>query len=245
MPQPRSSTAKATASGSYQARTTIGVSGPLYLQAFSSRLSSNWPSSGRWARVQSGSSLPPWKCRSAARSWPDQVAGGRRPRRRGRGVRGRAARPRRRPGRGTAAPRRPARAGRRRRGAGPGCARAHDGARAAAGDLDRGDQGGQRGAELVRRLAGELPLPLQRHVEAVEQPVEAAGEVLQLVARPWAGQPAVVEGHCAGRLGHEGQRGEGASGEMAADRRGQCPEAKRDQRQDGRQRSDLGLHRLQ
>ena len=120
-----------------------------------------------------------------------------------------------------------------------------DGARAAAGDLDRGDQGGQRGAELVRRLAGELPLPLQRHVQAVEEPVEAAGEVLQLVARPRAGQPAVVEGHGAGRLGHEGQRGEGASAEMTADRRGQRPEAQRDQRQDGRQRSDLGLHRLE
>ena len=120
-----------------------------------------------------------------------------------------------------------------------------DGARAAAGDLDRGDQGGQWGAELVRRLAGELPLPLERHVQAVEQAVEAAGEVLQLVARPRAGQPAVVEGHGAGRLGHEGQRGEGAAGEMAADRRGQRPEAQRDQRQDGRQRSDLGLHRLE
>ena len=43
-----------------------------------------------------------------------------------------------------------------------------DRARAAAGDLDRGDQGGQRGAELVRRLAGELPLAFQRLVQAVE-----------------------------------------------------------------------------
>ena len=73
MPQPRSSTASATASGSHQVRTTIGVPGSLYLQAFSSRLSSNWPSSGQCARVQSGSPSRPSKRRSAARSWPDQV----------------------------------------------------------------------------------------------------------------------------------------------------------------------------
>jgi hypothetical protein len=120
-----------------------------------------------------------------------------------------------------------------------------DGARAAAGDLDRGDQGGQWSAELVRRLASELPLPLECHVQAVEEPVETTGEVLQLVTRTRAGQPAVVEGHGAGRLGHAGQRCERAPAEMTADRRGQRPERQRDQRQDGRQGPDLGLHRLE
>ena len=225
MPQPRSSTASATASGSLQARTTIGVPGPLYLHAFSSRLSSNWPSSGRCARVQSGSAACPSKRRSAARSWPDQV---------------------RRWSVAQAARSSALQVGQAGLGVGPGKEQQRlddppepdgvvvkpvkdalvllDGARAAAGDLDRGDQGGQRGAELVRRLAGELPLSLERHVQAVEQPVEAAGEVLQLVAGPRAGQTAVVEGHGAGRLGHAGQRGEGAAAEMTADRRGQGPE---------------------
>ena len=120
-----------------------------------------------------------------------------------------------------------------------------DGAGAATGDLDRGDQGGQRCAQLVRRLAGELPLPLEGHVQAVEEPVEAAGEVLQLVARPRAGEPDIVERHGAGRLGHERQRGQGPAGEVTPDRRGERPEAQRDQRQGGGQRPDVGLHRLE
>ncbi len=73
MPQPWSSTASAMASVSLQASMTIGVPGPLYLDAFSSKLSSNWPSSGRCARTQSGSAACPLMRRSAARSCPDQV----------------------------------------------------------------------------------------------------------------------------------------------------------------------------
>ena len=102
-----------------------------------------------------------------------------------------------------------------------------DSARAAAGNVDRRDQGGQRSAELVRSLAGELPLPLERHVQAVEEPIETAGEFVQFIARSRAGQPAVVEGHGAGRIpGHQSQRGAAAMppAEMMADHRGQCPD---------------------
>jgi hypothetical protein len=42
---------------------------------------------------------------------------------------------------------------------------------------------------------------------------------------PGVGQPTVVERQGAGRLGHQHQRGEGASGEMTPDRRGQRPKA--------------------
>ena len=55
----------------------------------------------------------------------------------------------------------------------------------------------------MRRLACELPLPLQRHVQAVEEAVEAAGEVLQLVPRPRTGEPTVVEGHGTSRIGDQ------------------------------------------
>ena len=82
-------------------------------------------------------------------------------------------------------------------------------------------------------------------MQPVEEPVETAGEVFQLVARARAGQPAIVKGHGACRLGHEGQRGEGASAEMTADPRGQRPEHEREERQYGRQRSDLRLDRLE
>lgn len=76
----------------------------------------------------------------------------------------------------------------------------------------------------MRRLAGELPLPLQRLVQSLKQSVEAFGEVFQLVACTRAGELTFVEGHGAGRLGHRVQWGEGALGEMAADQRGQNPD---------------------
>ena len=245
--RPRSSTSSATAScsGSARARTTIGVPGSLYLPAFSRRLSSNWPRSGRCARVQAGSPTAASKRRVVRPVVAGPArGGGRRPRR---------------------TRSRPLEVGQPRLGVGAGEEQQHlddppeplgvvaepvedalvllGRARATAGHLDRGDQGGQRRPELVRRLAGEPPLPLHRHVEAVEQAVEAPREVLQLVARAGAGQPAVVGGHRAGRLGHERQRRERPPGEVPADRRGQRPEAQRDQGQDGRQPADLGLHR--
>ena len=160
MPQPQSSTASATAAGSHQARTMTGVPGSLYLHAFSSRLSTNWPSNGGCARVQSRSLSRPSKRMSAARSWPDHAR------------RWSAAQvPRSRHSRSG----RPASASARARNSSASTTRQSrtasswswsrtrsmllGGARAAAGDVDRGDQGGQRSAELVRRLAGELPLP--------------------------------------------------------------------------------------
>ncbi len=152
MPQPRSSTASAMASVSLQASMTIGVPGALYLDAFSSKLSSNWPSSGRCARTQSGLAACPSMRMSAARSCPDQVAevvGG--------------------PG-GQVKSLQVGQAG---LGIGPGKEQQRfddppepggvvaepvkdalellGGARPAAGNVDRGDQGGQRGPELVRR----------------------------------------------------------------------------------------------
>ena len=161
MPQPRSSTASATAPGSHQTRTMIGVPGSLYLHAFSIRLSSNWPSSGRCAWVQSGVRLAPLETqvgRPLVFGPGADLFGG--------------------PGGEVKA----FKVWQPGLGFGPGeeqerlddppepdgvvvkpvqdALMLKDGAWAAAGDLDRGDQGGKRRAELVRCLAGELLLPL-------------------------------------------------------------------------------------
>ncbi len=90
-------------------------------------------------------------------------------------------------------------------------------------NFDRGVQRCQWGAELVRCLACELPLPLERHLEAVDKPIEAVCEVVQLVSSARTGETAIVEWHLACRLCHEGQRRQGASSEIAADRSGKHP----------------------
>ena len=137
----------------------IGVPGSLYLHAFSIRLSSNWPSSGGCTGSRAG---PVPRPRSEGRT----------------PVRGR---PRREVVGGPGGQVEAFQVGQPGLGFGSGeenrlddppeadgvvvepvqyALMLKDGARATAGDVDRGDQGGKRRAKLVRRLAGELLLPL-------------------------------------------------------------------------------------
>src|SRR5262249_40663275 len=64
--------------------------------------------------------------------------------------------------------------------------------------------GRQRRAQLVRGVAGEAPLPLERLLQAVEQAVEGPPQVLQLVvgARRWEAAAEVGGAHRAGGVGH-------------------------------------------
>ena len=103
---------------------------------------------------------------------------------------------------------------------------------AAEGDVDLAEHGGQRRAELVRGVAGEPRLALERLVEAVEQAVEGVGQVVQLVAgagargaggrgrrpRPWPRG-----------LGHPRTSGRRARRQSRRPtRRGQQPESRRE-----------------
>ena len=108
----------------HRARARRGRRSACPVRCTCTRFRAGCPATGRAAAGAPGSRAGPRRSPRSAGRPPargrTRCGGGRRPRRPGRGVPGRAARPRRRPGRGTAAPRRPARAGRRRRGAGPG-----------------------------------------------------------------------------------------------------------------------------
>ena len=58
----------------------------------------------------------------------------------------------------------------------------------AAGDVEQGLRGRQRGAQLVRRVGREPLLLGDVRLEPREQPVDRVGEVLQLVAGPGEGE---------------------------------------------------------
>ncbi len=113
-------------------------------------------------------------------------------------------------------------------------------------DLDLAERGRQGSPQLVRGIAGEPTLPLQRLMEALEQAVERAGQSVQLVAGPRAGESLVPIGgaHGAGGLGHASHRQEGPAAETTAHERGQEPDDRGETDQGQRHAAEAGLHRL-
>ena len=82
---------------------------------------------------------------------------------------------------------------------------------AAERDLDLAEQGRQGRMKLVRRIAGEPPLPVMRFlqtdkrvVQTGQQIVEGVAQFFQLIAGAWCREslPQVGRGHRGGDLGH-------------------------------------------
>ena len=103
---------------------------------------------------------------------------------------------------------------------------------AAERDLDLPEQGRQRRAELVRGIAGEPLLPVEclvqaeeRLVQPVEQVVEGAPQLVELVAGPGCRQAMAQVGrrHRGRGPGHPGHRRQGAEAEPPPRDRRRCP----------------------
>ena len=166
----------------------IGVPGALYLQAFSSRLSTIWASNGGWIRTTEGESSATFASKSAARGVirpSAEVVGhplgevhdfGLGPARFGLGQQEQRLDDLPQAGPFVADPLKdpPVLLG---------------GTISAERHLDLSEQGGQRRAELVRGVAGEPLLPVvclvhvqERRVQPVEEVIEGPAQLVELVA---------------------------------------------------------------
>ncbi len=113
----------------------------------------------------------------------------------------------------------------------------------AQGNFDLTEDGGQRSAKLVRRIAGKALLPLERVSQAIQQAVKGAAEVFELIFGCQSGEPLleIIRIHLTNRCGHAGYRKQRSATDDATGQHCSEPDCHGKARQRPRQKPQRGL----
>ena len=114
-------------------------------------------------------------------------------------------------------------------------------------DLDLTKHRGEWRSKLVRGVAGESPLALERFLKAIEQSVEGAAQLFQFVTRLNTRQPVIEigRGHRSGVVGHQGHRRECLAADPTAGQGGHQAHAQRQESREHSQACEASLPQVQ